>query len=669
MRRILRGQDRRGMRFSDRVNETMETEWFDSEAFEQAYHCDAPLGAFCGERGTRFALWAPTAQDVTLRLYADGCAWEPFERQSLWKGERGLWAYETDRCLDGVYYDYLVTVDGVVRETGDPYARACGVNGWRSMVIDLARTDPPGWAEDRAPARQAEDIIYELHVKEFSWDAASGVPEAWRGKYKALTLEHTSIGGGGRRPTCLAYLRRLGVTHVELMPVFDYGSVDEAGDAQAFNWGYDPVNYNVPEGSYATDPWHGETRIRELKEAVQALHKSGLRVIMDVVYNHTYHLDSSLFRTVPWYYYRRRADGSASNGSGCGNELATERSMCGKYIFDSVMYWAEEYHIDGFRFDLMGLLDTELINGIQRALDSRFGQGEKLLLGEPWSGGQSGERPGVQLCHKGNLRALHPAVAAFCDDTRDAIKGDLWDPRHAGLASGGFFSADRLARCVRGWAGSDGAFPFRATSQTVSYLSNHDDWTLWDKLVFTLGGGKRFAQLRGSLLRVNRLAAAMLFCCQGHLFMLSGEEFARTKLGVRNSYRTSLRISRLDWKRAYRNRAMVDYYRGLIALRKRLPGLCDKREGAWLRLLRATDAAPGAAAILLDNTGGDSPYDVLLLAFNASQDACSLALEEGEWAVLCDAEDSFLHEHPRRAAQQIELAPVSALILGRIASP
>ncbi|MGN0996019.1 MAG: type I pullulanase, partial [Candidatus Ventricola sp.] len=235
-------------------------DWFDSEKFAQAYTCDAPLGVLCGPQGTRFALWAPTAQAVTLRLYGDGCAWEPFERQALWKGEHGLWVYETERCLHGVYYDYDVTVDGVTRTTPDPWARACGINGWRSMAVDLSRTNPPGWAQDRAPARQAEDIIYELHVKDFSWDPSSGVPEAYRGRYKALTLADTSVGGGRRRPTCLAYLRRLGVTHVELMPVFDFGSVDEAGDPsdpRAFNWGYDPVGYNVPEGSYATDPWHG----------------------------------------------------------------------------------------------------------------------------------------------------------------------------------------------------------------------------------------------------------------------------------------------------------------------------------------------------------------------------------------------------------------------------
>ena len=637
-------------------------DWFDSAEFAQVYTCDAPLGVSCTAQGTRFALWAPTAQAVTLRLYGDGCAWEPFERQALWKGEHGLWAYETERCLHGVYYDYDVTVDGVTRATPDPWARACGINGWRSMAVDLSRTNPPGWAQDHAPARQAEDIIYELHVKDFSWDPSSGVPEAYRGRYKALTLADTSVGGGGRRPTCLAYLRRLGVTHVELMPVFDFGSVDEAGDPRAFNWGYDPVGYNVPEGSYATDPWHGEVRIRELKEAVQALHRSGLRVIMDVVYNHTQRLDSSLFNVAPWYFYRQRADGSASNGSGCGNELASERSMCARFILDSVLYWAEEYHIDGFRFDLMGLIDVELINTVQRALDQRYGAGEKLIIGEPWSGGESSERPGTRLAHKGNLRALDPSVAAFCDSTRDAIKGSLWDPRQPGFASGGRFDAAWLAACVRGWAGE--GEPFAAPSQTVSYLSNHDDWTLWDKLVYTLAGGKRFAQPNDVVMRANRLAAAMLFCCQGHLFMLSGEEFGRTKLGIRNTYRTTLRINRIDWKRAWHNRALVDYYRGLIALRKRLPGLCDKREGAWRRILRAEDFAPGAAAILLDNTGGDSPYDRLWLVFNTSPEGCSLPLE-GQWETLCDGEDSCLHEHPRLAAGDIWLPPVSAAILGR----
>ena len=637
---------------------------FDSDTFEKEYHTDEPLGSFCGAEGTHFALWAPTAERVMLKLYSDCFTWEPFAWIEMQRGERGVWHYDTQRNLDGTYYDYDVTVGGVMRTAGDPYARACGANGWRSMVIDLARTNPPGWESERAPERQSEDIIYEIHVKDFTWDEASGVPDMYRGKFKALALDRTSIAGAGRRPTGLSYLKRLGVTHVELMPVYDYGSVDELGGGDQFNWGYDPVNYNVPDGSYATDPCRGEVRIREMKEAVQAMHRAGLRVIMDVVYNHTYHLESHLFKTVPWYYVRQRADGSASNGSGCGSEIATERSMVGRYIFDSVMYWAEEYHIDGFRFDLMGLIDTELMIGIRRALDRKYGKGEKLVFGEPWSGGQSAERVCAALCHKGNMKALPLGVGAFSDDVRDAVKGSVFDAKGRGFVNGGGLDAGRLARCVRGFAGAEAEYPFRAPSQTISYLSSHDDWTLWDKLVLSMHGDRKYVPLRADIVRANRLAAAMLLCCQGRIFMLSGEEFGRTKLGVKNSYCSPYRINRFDWRRAYQNKALASYYRGLIALRKQLPALCDKSERAHLRLLEARDIGQNAAVIRMDNTGGGSAYRELLLCFNASDTACSMPLD-GEWEILADHEDSFAHLRPLAVSGATNIAPVSALILGR----
>ena len=636
---------------------------FDSKDFEDRFSCDAPLGACVTQGGTHFALWAPTAERVTLYLHTSGHEGWAYASHALTRGERGLWTWETDENLDGVYYGYDVTVDGVTRFIADPYARACGLNGVRSMVVDLSRTNPPGWENDRPPARQSEDVICEIHVGDFSADPHCGVPEAYRGKYKALTLTDTTLDGRGRHPTCVAHLRRQGFTHVELMPVQDFGSVDEGGGPGAFNWGYDPVNHSVPEGAYSTDPYHGEVRIRELKEAVQALHRSGLRVIMDVVYNHTFRLEGScLFGAVPWYDYRQNGDGSASNGSGCGSELASERSMCARYILDSVLYWAEEYHIDGFRFDLMGLLDTALMNRIRRALDERCGEGEKLVFGEPWSGGRSAERPGTQLCHKGNLSLLDAQIGAFCDDTRDAVKGGLYDPRSRGFASYGDFNAAWLACCVRGWAGPD--LPFRAPSQTVTYASSHDDWTLWDKLAYALGDGRHFAPRQEAIVRANRLAAAITFCCQGRLFMLSGEDFARTKLGMRNTYNASLRVNRLDWRRAVRFRDLAAYYRGLIALRKQLPCLCDKGGQAWQRLLEVIEITPRAAAVLLDNGGGDSRWARILLAANTDGEACTLSLPQGRWAVLCDGESSFLWEKPRLAEGETVLAPVSMTVFG-----
>jgi len=637
--------------------------WFDSAAFEKQYHCDAPLGAWLDAGGTHFALWAPTAERIRLNLYPDGGDSPAVRSIAMRKAEHGLWLHDEPRRLVGMYYDYDVTVDGVTVSTQDPYAKACGVNGLRSMVVDLAATDPEGWAQDAAPEKPAEDVIYEIHVKDFSWDPHSGVPEALRGKFTALTLTDTTLDGRGSCPTCLNHARRLGATHIQLMPVYDYGSVDEAGDPDAFNWGYDPVNYNVPEGSYASDAHHGEIRIREMKEAVIALHRSGFRVIMDVVYNHTYHLkESCLFRTAPWYFYRQNEDGSASNGSGCGSEIASERSMAARYILDSVLYWAEEYHIDGFRFDLMGMLDVPLMNRIQRTLDERFGVGEKLIYGEPWAGGVCSPIPGTVLAHKGSMKRLNPAIGAFCDNTRDAVKGSVMDEMSRGFVNGGGLAADKLAGCICGWSGERG--DFTAPSQTITYLSSHDDWTLWDKLVCTLDPDCCFDGFDERVQRANRLAFAMLSCCQGHLFLLSGEEFGRTKQGVKNSYNVSVAINRMDWQRCCENAALVEYYRGLIALRGQQPGLCDKTAAAGRRIITARQLGRDAAAIFLDNDAA-SRYPVLLMAFNASAQPVTFDLPRGDWAVLADGESSFLWRQPELVAGKATITAGSALILGR----
>ncbi len=639
--------------------------YFDSYEFERDFHTDEPLGCFLSGEKTRFAVWAPTASCVLLSLYRDGGNSPAFETAALHRGERGVWTYETPRNLDGVYYDYLITAHRATRRAADPYARACGVNGHRSMVVDLRKTDPDGWAQDRAPEKTSEDIIYELHVKDFSWDTAGGAPEDVRGKFAALCLDGTTLEGRGEYPTLVNYIRHLGATHVQLMPVYDYGSVDETGERDAFNWGYDPVNYNIPDGSYSLNPEDGYARIREMKETVMALHKAGLRVIMDVVYNHTYQLESNLFKTVPWYYVRQKADGNASNGSGCGCEIASERSMCGKYILDSVLYWAEEYHIDGFRFDLMGLHDVELMNGIRSALSTKFPDAEKLIYGEPWAGGKPSPRVGTMLCDKGHLKDLHPTIGAFCDATRDAVKGSVMDENGVGFVNGSAFSAGHMACCVKGWAGDSPDMPVRCPMQTISYLSCHDDWTLWDKLVFTMTGGRDYEALHPSVLRANRLAAAMLFCCQGHLFMLSGEEFGRTKQGVKNSYRSPVAINRMDWRRAWENRAMVEYYRGLIALRKQLPGLTDKTVLAGERLLEATDIEPGAALLRLDNRAQHSAYSELCMVFNTSDRDVQVQLPQGEWTLLCDGESSWLWKAGMTASGSAEVKAAACLILGK----
>ena len=644
---------------------------YDSKAFEAQYHTDEALGALWTPAATRFALWAPTARQVSLSLYAEGTGGGPLLTVDLARGGRGVWEAVVEGDLDGRYYDFAVTdCEGVTRRTADPWARACGRDGARSMVIDLRRTDPAGWAEDAPPARGPEDIIWEVHVKDFSHDARSGVPAALRGKFKALTLTDTTLDGDGVHPTCLDYLKRLGVNYVQLMPVFDYGSVPE-DDPEAFNWGYDPVNYNVPEGSYATDPDDGAVRIRELKEAIQALHKNGFRVIMDVVYNHTYHLDSWLWRTEPWYFYRQNPDGSPADGSGCGNDLASERSMCARYILESVLYWAQEYHMDGFRFDLMALLDTQLMERIRAELDRAYGKGEKLVFGEPWSAHSSPMHRGAKPAGKRALPTLDENIGAFCDATRDLAKGHILHAERPGFVNGGSARLADLRAAVTGWAGAPGGrFAARAASQTINYLSSHDDWTLWDKLVLTMDPARQFDTPTPAVLRANRLAAAFCFGCQGRWFMLAGEEFGRTKQGLQNSFNASAALNQLDWARAWTGpwRDLADYYRGLIALRPQLPALCSKGPDAPARLRSAWRPARLTAAFLLDNSGPASRWDALLLFYSAAGQPRPAALPDGQWQVLADPDSSFRWQEaaPALLAGQATLPAAGALILGRV---
>ncbi len=634
---------------------------FNSKRFAKQYHYDGALGAVCSREGTSFRLWAPTATSVELRLYQKGHSVSPYFQTALSREEKGVWVWSSPENLDGVYYNYVVTVQGVSRETADPYARACGLNGSRSMVIGLSRTNPKGWELDMPPERQPEDIIYEVHVREFSWAESGGFPKEARGKYKAFSCTDTTLYNDGTHPTGIGWMKQLGVTYVQLMPVFDYASVDEENPEGSFNWGYDPLNYNVPEGSYSTDPTRGEVRIREFKEMVQSLHQNGFRVIMDVVYNHTYHRDSWLERTVPGYYYRQYPDGRISDGSGCGNDIASERSMCAKYILDSVLYWTEEYHIDGFRFDLMGLLDTQLMETIRKELDARWGRGEKLVYGEPWTAWETAMARGFHPADKKHLAGMDMEIGAFCDGVRDAIKGSVMDVAARGFVNGGRHKEEQILHSVSGWCGKYRRFSAAAPSQVINYLSCHDDMTIWDKLVFTLDPQKQYDKFSSQVLRANRLAAAICFTCQGRLFLLSGEEFGRTKEGEGNTYCSPISLNRLDWERAWQNRELAEYYQGLFALRKTLPALCDKSIEARDRILQSKILRSGCVQVLLDNTGGN--YRQLMLVYNASHTPQSISLADG-WFLLADGENSFLwrEEHP---VSQLEVSPVSAMILGK----
>lgn len=615
------------------------------------------LGVQCTIEGTTFLLWSPCAEAVVLNLYEDGSLGHACEIIPMVRREKGVWIFRTNQELHGTYYDYEVTIDGETQRTADPYAKACGINGQRSMVVNLSKTDPENWNEDQAPEKPVENIIYELHVKEFSWDTCGGFPEEYRGKYKAFLCNNTTLNGDGIHKTGCAYLKELGVTHLQIMPVYDFGSVDEGGKDEEFNWGYDPVNYNIPEGSYATDAIHGDVRIREMKEMVQALHRQGFRVIMDVVYNHTYSIDSWFQRTVPWYYYRVNEDGIMSNGSACGNDTANERPMCANYILDSVLYWAEEYHIDGFRFDLMGLLDVKLINRIQQELDIRYGKGEKILYGEPWAAGNSAIEGNVKRALKENLSLLDESVGIFCDNTRNAIKGSVFDVDKLGFVNGALGMEENILKSVKAWQGTQevGA---KSPAQIITYISAHDNQTLWDKIKDTISGEENW-------IKINKMAAAINMTCQGNLFFLSGEEFARTKDGLDDTYNAPISLNKLDWKLAWENQELVEYYKGLIALRKQLPGLCDKSQNAWKRIGNVWIKSQ-AIGFTIDNTqeNDKSAWETLYIAYNSREEKLKVALPEGEWEILVDAESSFKWKTIQKLTGEIFMESHSVMILG-----
>ena len=639
---------------------------FENVPFHRENYYTGPLGPDYAPGGTCLRLWAPTAEAVTVTLYHKGDGDAVLGTEPLVRGAHGVWSIWLPGEQHGRYYTFAVTVNGITRETGDPYARAVGVNGVRSMIVDLARTAPSGWERDVRPnIPPAQRAVWEVSVRDFSQDAASGVRPAWRGKYMAFTQQGTTLHGDGIHPTCLNYLKRLGVKYVQLMPIFDFGSVDEAKPLlRQYNWGYDPTNFNVPEGSYSTDPTRGEVRIRECREMIAALHAAGIGVVMDVVYNHTYRTENPLNNTVPYYFFRQNPDGSFSNGSGCGNEFASERPMARRYLIDSILYWAKEYHIDGFRFDLMGLYDAESINAVRAALDALPGGRDILLYGEPWQGGAS------QLhryeANKANLAMLNERVGIFCDDTRDAIKGGCFDAREPGYVEGKPGSFWDIGAAVAAWCRSD-RLPPHAPSQIVSYVSAHDNFTLWDKLLCVRYEKPEFTARDTVALAQNRLAAGIYLTSFGLPFMQAGEEFARTKKGVGNSYRSSPALNRLDWNRAEQYHALVDYYRGLLALRAAFPRLGSTDHHAPEALQFFALEQPLVGWTLPAVWGDGAAWSALCVFYNPTETACTVALPAGQWKLLSDGTSSSLWRGQSRVfTNKAPLAPYSATILGAV---
>ena len=570
------------------------------------------LGAVANDHGTQFAIWAPSAKSVTLRFFTKGSSMEDGDamvgahRPELQSD--GAWTIHFDGNLHGTYDDYLVEEqDGNRVRTADPWAKGAGVNGRRSMVVDLARTDPAGWEHDTHPITPLrETMVAEMHVASFSANPHGGFPLEHRGKYLAFTDLGTTVDGKGEFPTGVDYFKQLGVTAIQLLPFYDYGSVDE-NDPRQYNWGYDPLNYNVPEGSYSTNPFDGTVRITECKQMIQSLHAQGFKVIMDVVYNHMYTADNWFERVVSGYFVRRNADGTLSNGSGCGDDMASERAMMRRYIVDSVTYWAREYHIDGFRFDLMGLIDTDTMNAVRASLDALPGGKDLIMYGEPWAAGPSSTLPGTELANKEGLHLLDSRIGHFCDRTRDAIKGHVFERRIKGYVNGNAHDTKpQIELAVDAWRAPE--TNEGNAGQIIQYVSAHDDWTLWDKLCLSMIGDDSpesankaesghaddshrtlesrddalehaYRAMPGTqtrkVLEANALAAGLIYTAAGIPFMLAGEEFGKTKFGNDNSFDSGVKVNELDWARAERMQGLVDYYRRLIAVRRANPGLFD----------------------------------------------------------------------------------------------
>ena len=644
-------------------------EWktlFESEAFARQTEYYGPLGVEYTPAGTHLRLWAPTAKQAAVNLYRRGTGGACVGTLPLQQQDKGVWSIYLPGDQHGKYYDFTLTTPFGTCNAADPYARSAGVNGVRSMIFDPARVDPQGWERDVRPViPPARRSVWEVSVRDFSQDPASGVHTAWRGKFLAFTQQGTTLSSDGIHPTCLNYLKRLGVSYVQLMPIFDFGSVDESRPlTRQYNWGYDPTNFNVPEGSYSTDPTRGEVRVRECKQMIAALHAAGIGVVMDVVYNHMYRSDNVLNRVVPLYYFRQNDDGSLSNGSGCGNEFASERPMARRYLIDSVLYWAREYHIDGFRFDLMGLYDVETMNLLRAELDKLPGGRDILMYGEPWQGGCSALHR--YEANKNNLNMLNERIGIFCDNTRDAIKGGCFDAREPGYVEGKPGSFWDIGASVAAWCRSE-KLPPHAPGQIISYVSAHDNFTLWDKLLMVRYARPEFAAVDKTALAQNRLAAGIYLTSMGLPFWQAGEEFARTKKGKGNSYRSSPALNRLDWERAEKYHALVDYYRGLLALRARFPQLSSTDPHAPDALHFFSLEQPLVGWQLPAQWGDGAAWQALCVFYNPTETSKVVPLPVGRWQMLSDGISSSLWRGPARVYEhEAVLMPYSATIFGQI---
>ena len=634
--------------------------YYSTKAFEDLYTYEGDdLGANWSAERTFFRLWAPTAAAVKINLYASGDyrVDDLIGQVEMTSDVNGTWIATVEGDLNGTYYTYSVDVDGVTNEACDPYARAVGVNGQRAMVIDLDSTDPEGWENDRDPHYDntiTEAVIYELHVRDLSVDENSGITN--KGKFLGLIETGTTTPEG--IPTGLDHIKALGITHIHLLPSYDYGSVDETSlEDNVFNWGYDPVNYNVPEGSYSTDPFNGEVRVKEFKQMVKGLHDNGISVIMDVVYNHVYSGEDFCFnRIVPLYFSRVSTEGQFSAGSGCGNDTASERAMVKKYIVDSVKYWADEYHIDGFRWDLVGLIDTETINEVMEEVHKTHPN--IIFYGEGWTMSTQVTKEGYTMTTQVNSQET-PGFAFFSDTLRDAIRGGNSNNSKPGyVANAGGFSGN-IADCFTGspaWC--------KSPTQTINYASCHDNHTLFDRITMSTPEAS-FADR----VKMNNLSAAIVLTSQGIPFIHAGEEMLRSKpledgSFDHNSYKSSDAVNNLKWADMSKEEYQLTfaYYQGLIAFRKAHPALCMTSAEEVAEKITKLGGLDFNVVGFHIASGANGEENELIVVFNPRSEASQVTLPQGEWTVYING-DKAGTEALGTVSGTATAEPISAMVL------
>lgn len=624
-----------------------------TEAFDEAFYYDGTdLGATYDRNETLFKIWSPFATEVRLLLYKN---WhdQTGEEIELLRGDKGVWHMTVKRDLAGFTYEYKLCVNGEWRLAVDPYARSVTINGEKGMIIALDKTNPSEWPVKHDSIEPADAIIYEVHIRDFSIDPRSGMRH--KGKYLAFTEQGTK--GPKRTTTGLDYLCELGVTHIELLPVHDFGSIDESKQGEQYNWGYDPIHYFAPEGSYATDAYNGFARIAELKALIATLHKQNLSVILDVVFNHVYIWQKSNFEKImPGYFFRIDEHGKMADGTGVGNDIASERKMVRKFIADCVEYWAREYQVDGFRFDLMGIHDIETMKEVERRLERLHKP--FLLLGEGWN--LSTPYPEEKRAIISEAKQLE-GYAFFNDRFRDSIKGSTFDVKNRGFISGDGKQIDAAMNAILGTVGNAGTKEalFTHPQQSINYVESHDNHTLWDKLLVTNGNDDEAIREK-----MHRLGTTITLLSQGIPFLHAGQEFFRTKRGDGNSYQSPDAINMLDWRRKAQYEEQIDFIKSLINIRKRFSAFRLRTKEQLKKHIKRYHFHEQMISYALKDIQALDACEQIFVAHYSGQEPIEILLPiKGEWKVIVDEKSASLLPLYTLNSNRIIVKPMSSYVL------